>query len=142
MNRMEREWLTVLKMLRLACTGRCGDRPRQDGLCGDCLELMEYARQRLARCPFQEGKTVCSLCPVHCYQAAMRGRIRDVMRYAGPRMIFRHPILAAWHMLDQRRKRPFRADSVRSLEKARHNPEAAARRRPRFLFIRGIKPQP
>jgi hypothetical protein len=38
----------------------------------------------------------------------MRERIREVMRYAGPRMILRHPILAIWHLLDGRRQEPLR----------------------------------
>ncbi len=33
----------------------------------------------------------------------MRERVRVVMRYAGPRMLFRHPILAVRHLLDERR---------------------------------------
>jgi hypothetical protein len=30
----------------------------------------------------------------------MRARIKEVMRYAGPRMLYRHPILALWHQWD------------------------------------------
>jgi hypothetical protein len=29
----------------------------------------------------------------------MRERIREVMRYAGPRMLYRHPVLAGKHYL-------------------------------------------
>jgi hypothetical protein len=36
----------------------------------------------------------------------MRARIRAVMRYAGPRMLFRHPVLAFFHLLDRRRGAP------------------------------------
>jgi len=36
----------------------------------------------------------------------MRSRIKTVMSYAGPRMIFKHPILAIYHVLDGRRKPP------------------------------------
>jgi hypothetical protein len=32
--------------------------------------------------------------------------MREVMRYAGPRMIWRHPILAIWHMIDGKREAP------------------------------------
>lgn len=28
------------------------------------------------------------------------------MRYSGPRMIYKHPIAALWHMIDRRRKEP------------------------------------
>jgi hypothetical protein len=68
--------------------------------------LLDYAEERLARCRFQEGKTTCAHCPVHCYRLALRDRIREVMRYAGPRMLVEHPWLAVRHLLDGWRKRP------------------------------------
>ena len=37
---------------------------------------------------------------------AMRARVKDVMRYAGPRMTWRHPLLALDHMLSGRRPAP------------------------------------
>ena len=33
----------------------------------------------------------------------MRTRIKEVMRYAGPRMLFRHPVLALLHHWDSLR---------------------------------------
>jgi hypothetical protein len=36
----------------------------------------------------------------------MRERVRDVMRYAGPRMMWRHPWLALAHVVDGRRPAP------------------------------------
>ena len=33
----------------------------------------------------------------------MRERVKEVMRYAGPRMIVRHPVLAVFHLIDGRR---------------------------------------
>jgi hypothetical protein len=38
----------------------------------------------------------------------MRERVRAVMRYAGPRMLLRHPILAVLHLLDGMRPPPKR----------------------------------
>ncbi|MDI9444206.1 MAG: nitrous oxide-stimulated promoter family protein [Planctomycetota bacterium] len=34
----------------------------------------------------------------------MRQRVKEVMQYAGPRMLLRHPVLAVRHLLDNRRK--------------------------------------
>ena len=34
----------------------------------------------------------------------MRARIREVMRYAGPRMLLSHPLMALRHLLDGLRK--------------------------------------
>ena len=33
----------------------------------------------------------------------MRERVREVMRYSGPRMLWRHPVLAAAHLMDGRK---------------------------------------
>jgi hypothetical protein len=35
----------------------------------------------------------------------MREQVKEVMRYAGPRMIFRHPVLAVMHWVDAFRGR-------------------------------------
>ncbi len=70
-----------------------------DGLCSECRELLEYSCARLDRCKFGEGKTKCHKCPVYCYRKDMRVRIREVMRYSGPRMIFRHPAEAIRFLL-------------------------------------------
>jgi len=97
-SRLTRERKTVAAMIRLYCAGAHGSKR---GLCADCAELMVYARQRLARCPFGESKPTCAKCPVHCYRPDMRTGIRAVMRFAGPRMLFRHPVLAIFHLLDR-----------------------------------------
>lgn len=109
-GRLERERRTVLAMIRLYCRTRHGGRE----LCAECRALGEYASGRLARCPFGEGKPTCVDCPVHCYAPAMRERVREVMRWAGPRMLWHHPVLAVRHLLDGRRRRePARKPSSR-----------------------------
>jgi hypothetical protein len=37
--------------------------------------------------------------------------MRTVMRYAGPRMLWRHPLLAVAHLIDGRRPAPPRPNS-------------------------------
>ena len=93
-------------MIRLYCHDHHGTRAE---LCAECQSLMDYAGERLAKCPFQENKTVCAQCRVHCYKAEKREQIRVVMRYAGPRMLRRHPLMALQHLWDGRRKEPRRA---------------------------------
>lgn len=61
-------------------------------------ELKAYAALRTSKCPFMETKTFCSNCKVHCYKPEMREKIRQVMRYSGPRIFFRHPILTTKHL--------------------------------------------
>ena len=72
----------------------------------ECAALLHYATRRLDRCVFGDDKPTCANCAVHCYSESMRERVREVMRYAGPRMVWRHPILAAAHLRDGRRPAP------------------------------------
>ena len=74
-----------------------------DALCTECGKLRDYALARLDRCSFGDGKPTCAKCPVHCYKPAMKDQIRTVMRYAGPRMLYRRPALALMHQLDSLR---------------------------------------
>ncbi len=102
-NRIRREKRTVSLMIHLYCRAKS---ETGGELCPDCAELHDYAMQRLEKCPFAPDKPACADCRVHCYQPEMRERIREVMRYAGPRMLLRHPYLAIMHLLDSRKQRP------------------------------------
>lgn len=94
MGRIEREKRVVALMIRLYCR-RCEGNAV---LCEKCAELMEYACMRLARCPHGDGKPSCRRCKIHCYSQDMRERMRRVMRYSGPRMLWHHPLAAIIHM--------------------------------------------
>ena len=100
MTRIQRERRTVEAMIRLYCR----DHHDSQGLCSDCANLLAYARKRLERCPFQDAKPTCAKCHVHCYKPDMREKVTAVMRYAGPRMIRRHPLMALLHVWDSFRK--------------------------------------
>jgi hypothetical protein len=102
-DRMLREAHTVEIMIRHYCRLK---HKKSGGLCGDCEKLLEYSNKRLKHCPFQEGKTSCGKCKVHCYKPAMREKIRKVMRTIGPRMIFTNPIMSLQHAIDGLRKTP------------------------------------
>ena len=100
--RLFREARTVSVMISMYCVAQHNSRT----LCVECQRLETYALERLDKCPFGEGKTACSLCQVHCFKPEMRQKVREVMKYSGPRMIFKHPILATSHLLDKQRKIP------------------------------------
>lgn len=68
-------------------------------LCPDCAELLAYAQTRIEHCPHFESKTFCSACPMHCYKPEMREKIREVMRWSGPRMLRYEPVLALRHAM-------------------------------------------
>jgi len=101
--RTVREKRTIEAMIKIYCHGN--HRTKQE-LCLECRALLDYAQVRLDKCPFQENKPTCAKCPVHCYKPMMREKIRKVMRYAGPRMLYRCPILAIFHLIDSCRKDP------------------------------------
>lgn len=101
-SKRQREKETVSLMIALYCRGKHGAR---GGLCPDCAQLRDYAVLRSDKCPFMETKTFCSNCRVHCYAPPMREKIRQVMRYAGPRMIFHHPIMAVSHVIETKKEK-------------------------------------
>lgn len=69
-------------------------------ICEECQDLTNYALLRLDKCPFKENKSFCSSCKVHCYQNEYRLKIKEVMKYSGPRMIFTHPIFCFKHVIE------------------------------------------
>ena len=101
-QRMGREKQTILAMIEIYCRGH---HSAADGLCAECRELSNYAQCRLEKCPFGAEKPTCAKCPIHCYRPAMRTRVTEVMRYSGPRMLLRHPLLAVLHQIDSLRGR-------------------------------------
>ena len=101
--RLARERRTMTAMVRIFCRDKHGARA---GLCRGCEAFLAYADVRLERCRFGEAKPTCANCPVHCYQRERREQARDVMRYAGPRMLWEHPVMSLRHWLDGFRKAP------------------------------------
>ena len=101
-RRRRREQQTLEAMLAMYCRHHHGSK----ALCADCDALARYARRRLERCVFGDEKPTCANCRVHCYKAEMRERVRVMMRWAGPRMLLRHPWLALMHQIDGRRPAP------------------------------------
>ncbi len=96
-QKRSKEQRVVSQMIAIYCKGKHGHRV---SLCEECAALQKYVDQRIEHCPFMETKTFCSACKVHCYKVQMREKIRAVMRYAGPRMLFYHPILTICHGIE------------------------------------------
>ena len=111
-RRLRREQRTIEVMVRLYCRAHHGHaaaaarssrrRPAaHPSLCPSCAALLHYSNRRIEKCRFGARKPVCASCTVHCFRPEMRDEIRTVMRYSGPRMMFRHPYLAVRHLLDR-----------------------------------------
>ncbi len=124
--RIAREQRTLRAMVEIYCRDRHGV---GHVLCPTCQSLLDYAFGRLDHCPFTAAiasrashavrpafqantqdshdspfltphKPTCAQCPIHCYKPAMRAEVQQVMRYAGPRMLWRHPWLTLRHQCD------------------------------------------
>ncbi|WP_455044309.1 nitrous oxide-stimulated promoter family protein [Lancefieldella rimae] len=105
----DREKRVVSLMISLYCRKKHGNFWKSyrgnSSLCAECAELDRYVRQQTDRCPVIATKTFCSNCRVHCYTPEMRERIKTVMRFSGPRMIFYHPIKAIRHVIESKREK-------------------------------------
>ena len=104
-RRREREKRTISQMVAIYCAGNHEAASRTEtsfsgeAMCPDCKAIDDYCVLRTERCCSMDRKTNCEECGNHCYAPAERERIRAVMRYAGPRMLWHHPAAALRHLL-------------------------------------------
>ncbi len=99
-KKREDEIKVVGQMIEIYCKAHHKERH----LCKECQDLYDYATKRVNHCPFMETKTFCSNCKVHCYKPEYREKIKEVMRFSGPRMLFVHPILAMKHVIEMKKE--------------------------------------
>lgn len=98
MGRIEKEKDTIKLMINIYCNKKHKTKVDSKGLCDECTELLEYANKRLSLCKFGENKSSCSRCPIHCYKKDMRQKVKEVMKFSGPRLIIYNPIELIRHM--------------------------------------------
>jgi hypothetical protein len=120
-GRLRREWRTMQVMVGIYCSGHGHQGSPGQVLCAECAGFLGYAERRLEKCPYGPDKPTCAKCPIHCYKPQPREFAREVMRYAGPRMLLRHPWLSLTHFADKARRvehpmamRPSRRDEGKS----------------------------
>ena len=90
------ELVTMKKIIHMYCRKK---HSHCDGtLCDACSDVWQYAQQRINACPHMAHKTFCSACKTHCYETTYRERIREIMRYGGPRLLFDSPMMVLRHM--------------------------------------------
>lgn len=92
---ISREKRTLEAMIKIYCHSMHGEKE----LCRDCGELKDYALKRIERCFYGVYKPACNKCTVHCYSPKHKEEIRKVMRFSGPRMIYKHPVMAIMHAI-------------------------------------------
>ncbi len=87
---------TVRKIISIYCHDK--HKAEAPGLCSECQPLLEYAERRIDQCVYGDDKPVCAECSVHCYKTEMRVKIKEVMGYAGPKMLARSPVLTVRYL--------------------------------------------
>jgi len=92
----------MAKMVGIYCAGHHGG--VSGVLCAECQQFLDYAELRLQKCAYGEDKPSCANSSIHCYKTTRTAQARDIMRFAGPRMLLRHPLLAIAHQFDGFRK--------------------------------------
>ncbi|MBM3713435.1 MAG: nitrous oxide-stimulated promoter family protein [Actinobacteria bacterium] len=91
--------ITVRLMIALYCRhNHSTGKNNGIAVCSECMELKNYSEMKLDSCIFGEGKPACSKCTIHCYKPLMREKIKTVMKYSGPRMLFKHPVISARYL--------------------------------------------
>ena len=102
-GRLQKEYKTIQAMVRIFCNDH--HHPEKE-ICDECSELTRYAKEKLSKCPFRENKSTCGKCTIHCYKKDMKKRVVKVMRYSGPRMVWKHPVMAFQHLIDSKKQAP------------------------------------
>lgn len=85
---------TIVVLTKIYCQAH-----HEASLCEDCQALIDHAQQKLDRCVYGQDKPACKNCPIHCYKPERRQQAQLIMRYAGPKMLFKHPVLAIIHFI-------------------------------------------
>ena len=67
-------------------------------LCPDCARLLAHALVKRTSCPLNP-KPACKQCPSHCYHATYRGKMREVMRFSGRRLVLSGRVDYLRHLL-------------------------------------------
>ena len=96
-GRIENEKRVIKLMIVIYCRKKHKVRDK-DGMCEECRELLEYAHFRLSKCPFGNSKSTCGKCKIHCYKPEMRTKVKEVMKFSGPRLIIYNPFELIKHV--------------------------------------------
>jgi hypothetical protein len=95
------------KFVEVYCAGKHGAAERlaytlpdnlgNHQLCSECATFMEYAVTKRVACPLEAEKPSCKHCRIHCYAALQREKVREIMGYAGRRLMLRGRLDYLWH---------------------------------------------
>lgn len=66
-------------------------------ICAECRSFLEYAIAKRLKCPLEAEKPTCKHCRIHCYDKVRREKVREIMSYAGRRLMMRGRLDYIWH---------------------------------------------
>ena len=90
LDRIDKEKEIITLMINLYCKKKHGSLNNE--VCSGCRDLEEYAHKRLTYCKFGNEKSSCKKCAIHCYKKDMREKVKEVMKFSGPRILIYNPL--------------------------------------------------
>ena len=66
-------------------------------LCPECSSFLEYAVAKRLKCPLEAEKPTCKHCRIHCYDKVRLEKVREIMSYAGRKLMMRGRLDYIWH---------------------------------------------
>lgn len=108
MAREDKDRKTLEAIGRIYCSAHHDGPKDVAGLCAACRKAVDTTLSRTASCPYGHVGN-CQDCLLHCQRGEAQAQIQEIMRYAAPRMAFRHPLMALEY-LRKKRKQPGSAD--------------------------------
>lgn len=66
-------------------------------ICKECEAFLEYAVAKRLKCPLEAEKPTCKHCRIHCYDKPHREKVREIMSYAGRKLMMRGRLDYLWH---------------------------------------------
>lgn len=66
-------------------------------LCPECAAFLEYAIRKRLNCPLEAEKPTCKHCRIHCYDKPHCEKVREIMAYAGRKLMMRGRLDYLWH---------------------------------------------
>ena len=74
------------------------------GLCPECREVVETTLAKAQTCPYGHSGN-CQDCDTQCQRGTSKQRVKAMMRYAAPRMVYRHPLMTLSYVSKKFKKR-------------------------------------
>lgn len=97
-----RDLKTLEAIGRIFCNAHHPDADRDEaGLCPACRNTIDATFARTATCPNHQ-RSNCEDCAVKCQRGDAQARIKEIMRYSAPRMLFRHPLMTLEYLRKKR----------------------------------------